>query len=62
MKTNKYEKWLITGIENGWISEPYCNTHDGGFEYMTQEEIDEWEAGGDPCCVVVRLIEEQWKK
>lgn len=59
MKTNKYEKWLITGIENGWISEPYCNTHDGGFEYMTQEEIDEWEAGGDPCCVVVRLIEEQ---
>lgn len=59
MKTNKYEKWLITGIENGWISEPYCNTHDGGFQYMTQEEIDEWEAGGDPCCVVVRLIEEQ---
>lgn len=59
MKTNKYEKWLITGIENGWISEPYCNTHDGGFEYMTQEEVDEWEAGGDPCCVVVRLIEEQ---
>lgn len=59
MKTNKYEKWLITGMENGWISEPYCNTHDGGFEYMTQEEIDEWEAGGDPCCVVVRLIEEQ---
>lgn len=59
MKTNKYEKWLITGIENGWISEPYCNTHDGGFEYMTQEEINEWEAGGDPCCVVVRLIEEQ---
>ena len=59
MKTNKYEKWLITGIANGWISEPYCNTHDGGFEYMTQEEINEWEAGGDPCCVVVRLIEEQ---
>ena len=59
MKTNKYEKWLITGMENGWISQPYCNTHDGGFEYMTQEEINEWEAGGDPCCVVVRLIEEQ---
>lgn len=59
MKTNKYEKWLITGMENGWISQPYCNTHDGGFEYMTQEEIDEWEAGGDPCCVVVRLMEEQ---
>lgn len=58
MTKNKYEKWLITGIENDWISDPYCNTHDGGFEYMSQEEIDEWEAGGDPCCFVVRLKEE----
>jgi len=21
--------WLSNGIERGWITEPFCNTHDG---------------------------------
>lgn len=48
--------WLENGIERGWISEPYCHTHDGGFQYMSEEEIQEWEDGGDPCCHVLRIF------
>ena len=48
--------WLRNGIERGWISDPYCNTHDGGYEFMGEDEVQEWEDGGDPCCHVVRLM------
>jgi hypothetical protein len=48
--------WLSSGIERGWISDPYCHTHDGGYEYMSEEEIEEWEAGGDPCELVIRIF------
>jgi hypothetical protein len=48
--------WLSNGIDRGWITPPYCNTHDGGYEYMGEEELEEWDAGGDPCCHVVRLM------
>jgi hypothetical protein len=48
--------WLTNGIERGWISDPYCHTHDGGMQYMSEEEIQEWEAGGDPCEHVVRIF------
>jgi len=48
--------WLINGIERGWISEPYCHTHDGGMQYMSEEEIKEWDEGGDPCESVIRLF------
>jgi len=48
--------WLINGIERGWISEPYCHTHDGGMQYMSEEEIKEWDEGGDPCENVIRIF------
>ena len=48
--------WLENGIERGWVSNPYCVTHDGGMEYMSEEEIEELEDGGDPCQHVVRLM------
>lgn len=49
-------EWLSYGIEKGWITEPFCNTHDGD-PYMTDEEEQEWEEGGDPCCHVVKFIQ-----
>lgn len=49
-------EWLSHGIEKGWITEPFCNTHDGD-PYMTEEEEQEWEEGGDPCCHVVKFIQ-----
>jgi len=48
--------WLTNGIERGWISDPYCHTHDGGMQYMSEEEIEEWEQGGDPCEHVIRIF------
>lgn len=48
--------WLMNGIERGWVSDPYCHTHDGGYQFMSEEEIEEWEEGGDPCEHVVRIF------
>jgi hypothetical protein len=43
-----FRYWLQLGIKMGWISKPYCMTHDGNYEYMTEEERKEWDDGGDP--------------
>lgn len=51
----EFQAWLTAGIQNGWITEPFCNTHDGD-PYMTEEEEKEWEDGGDPCLPVVKLL------
>jgi len=52
---NEFEIWLDNGIERGWITQPFCNTHDGD-PYMTEEEEKEWGEGGDPCQPVIKLI------
>ena len=57
IKRPDYEQWLDEGIDNGWVSNPFCSTHDLD-PCMTDEEEAEWEAGGDPCCVVVKLLKE----
>ena len=36
--------WLENGVERGWVTPPYCNTHDGGYEYMGEEEQEEQKA------------------
>ena len=46
--------WLQNGIDRGWITEPFCSTHEGD-PYMSEEDAQEWEDGGDPCCVVIKL-------
>jgi hypothetical protein len=51
---NEFEIWMDNGIKRGWISPPFCNTHEGD-DYMTEEEMQEWEEGGDPCQVVIKL-------
>jgi hypothetical protein len=53
--SDDFATWLQLGIDNGWVSEPFCNTHDGD-PYMTEEEEKEWEDGGDPCLPVVKLL------
>ena len=50
----EYSIWLSNGIDRGWVTPPFCNTHDGD-PYMSEEEEAEWESGGDPCQVVVRI-------
>ena len=48
-------EWLQKGIDNGWVSDGFCMTHDGD-QYMTAEEEQEWEEGGDPCCPVIKWL------
>ena len=54
---SEFGNWLQLGIDKNWITEPFCMTHDGD-PYMTEYEEQEWENGGDPCCHVVKFIEQ----
>lgn len=54
-KENEFGNWLSLGIENGWVTEPFCTTHDGD-PYMNEEDEKEWEDGGDPCCHVIKIM------
>ena len=51
---DEFEIWLNNGIDRGWVTKPFCNTHDGD-PYMSEEEEKEWEEGGDPCQVVIKI-------
>lgn len=53
---DKFWAWLDKGIENGWVSKPYCETHEGGSEYQTEFEKEQWEQGFDPCQTVIRVL------
>lgn len=52
---NEAYEWLQIGIDKGWVSDGFCMTHDGD-NYMTEEEEQDWENGGDPCCPVVKFF------
>ena len=51
----KFGEWLRAGIENGWITEPFCNTHDVD-PGMGEDEQKEWDDGFDPCQHVLRIM------
>ena len=53
-----FRLWLRVGVKAGWISPPYCATHDGNYDWMTKEEADEWEEGGDPCHVAISVLQQ----
>jgi len=53
--TLNFDEWMKFGYDKGWVSDVFCNTHDGG--PMTDEEQKEWEDGGDPCSFNVRVLE-----
>lgn len=53
---NDFWNWFQEGIKNNWITESFCMTHDGGMGVMSDEELQEWEDGGDPCMTVTRVI------
>lgn len=52
-----FEKWVDLGIKNGWISPAYCSTHDGGYEYLTDEEKMDYDEGLDVCEPVFRILD-----
>jgi len=50
-----FDSWIKYGADSGWISDVFCNTHDG--PPMSEEEMQEWDEGGDPCSFHVRVFE-----
>jgi hypothetical protein len=50
-----FEAWLLYGHEKGWVSDVFCDTHEG--PPMNDEEMQEWDSGGDPCSFHIRLWE-----
>jgi len=50
-----FDEWLRLGVEAGWCSPPYCDSHDGVPFTVTEEEADE-EDVVDSCRHSLRLI------
>jgi hypothetical protein len=48
-----FDEWIKYGVEQGYCSEQYCDTHDGAPMHESEEAA--WDEGGDPCLHVVRL-------
>lgn len=53
MSWEEYYTWLEYGIKKGWVSEPFCSTHDMG--PWSEEEVKDLDEGYDPCFPSVRL-------
>ena len=47
--------WLKNGYDRGWVSEIFCDTHEG--PPLSDAEMIDWEEGGDPCSFHVKLHE-----
>jgi hypothetical protein len=53
MKSKLFWMWLNFGMNRKWITKPVCSTHEW-FD-QTEEELKEWDEGGDPCIVAIRV-------
>jgi hypothetical protein len=53
--SNEFNIWLNNGIDRGWISSPFCCTHDGG--PVTDEEYNLMDDGEDICLPHIKLLE-----
>jgi hypothetical protein len=52
-KTIDVHDWVQYGVDMGWSSDIFCETHDGG--PVTEEEYKQWDDGQDPCAPMIRL-------
>jgi hypothetical protein len=57
MSRTDYGVWLDYGVQQGWVSNPFCSTHDPAPELSEWEEA-EFENGGDPCIIVLKVRDE----
>ena len=51
-----FNEWITYGIEKGWCGPPVCYTHDG--LPMSEQEMQEFYEGQDPCTHIVRMYED----
>lgn len=54
--SDDFHAWRKEGEDKGWISPAYCVTHDGGYEYFSEEERKDLDEGGDPCQFVFSIL------
>lgn len=57
MKDNLFYYWVRFGIRMGWVSPIICNTHEGTYEYESEDNREQWDEGGDPCVHVMVMLE-----
>ena len=57
MKDYLFRYWVRFGIRMGWASPIICSTHEGTYEYESEESQKEWDEGGDPCVHVRVMID-----
>ena len=50
---DEFRGWIELGIAKGWVSDVFCNTHNGG--PMSDEEEYAWDEGQDPCSTHMRV-------
>lgn len=50
----RFNVWLEEGQKHGWITQMYCETHDGA--PLTDNENEEFYGGFDPCIFAVRVV------
>ena len=51
-----FDEWIAYGLEKGWCGPPVCYTHDG--LPMSENEMQGFDDGQDPCMHVVRMYED----
>lgn len=52
------DEWMSYGVKKGWVTPAYCSTHEGYLtDYMDRETLAEFDKGGDPCVVVMMVID-----
>lgn len=55
MKDIDFNDWVAIGTSNGWVSPPFCHTHEGD-PYLSKEEHDEIIGGNVVCCNVFKIL------
>jgi hypothetical protein len=51
--------WFQHGVEEGWITDAFCSTHDGppvGDNRELMQYAEDFEDGGDPCLATVVVL------
>mgnify|MGYP003662226664 CR=1 FL=1 len=58
-RTDQLRQWVQTGIDSGFCSQTWCETHEAPIlaELLTEAEAVRWEDGDDGCVHVLRLYE-----
>jgi len=54
-KNLDFNEWMQYGYQQGWISDVFCDTHEG--PPLNDEQMQEFDDGGDPCVFCIKVLE-----